>query len=239
MTWLRSRRKNPTFVDQRAGEKRPAIALWFKLPASEWAKVAAAGAFALIAIATVAAVFTRLRWAALLVFGFAFGGVVIWWNEAAGRGHCSGTPALRMPSKTGSSPARYVGSVAHRRPGSADAGDGEGRIEREAGLDRGMRLVQSTKLREGGGQLEIWKRIVPVRLDRPSTPCDRLLERNAGLPEDRRIVGTAAICANRAFCLRSGLHGVQRPKTLALGSVHPCGLSNHQIHPAKVTTRSG
>ena len=27
-------------------------------------------------------------------------------GEAAGRGHCSGTPALRMPSKTGSSPAR-------------------------------------------------------------------------------------------------------------------------------------
>ena len=46
-----------------------AMALWFRLPAPEWAKVAAAGAFALIAIATVAAVFTRRRWAALLVFG--------------------------------------------------------------------------------------------------------------------------------------------------------------------------
>jgi hypothetical protein len=57
-----------------------AMALWFRLPAPEWAKVAAAGAFALIAIATVAAVFTRRRWAALLVFGLAFGGVVIWWN---------------------------------------------------------------------------------------------------------------------------------------------------------------
>ena len=30
--------------------------------------------------------------------------------EAAGGGHCSGTPALRMPSKIGSSWARYVGS---------------------------------------------------------------------------------------------------------------------------------
>ena len=57
-----------------------AMALWFRLPAPEWAKVAAAGAFALIAIATVAAVFARRRWAALLVFGLAFGGVVIWWN---------------------------------------------------------------------------------------------------------------------------------------------------------------
>ena len=42
--------------------------------------------------------------------------------------------------------------VAHRRPDGAGAGDGEGRVERETGLDRGMRLVKSTKLREGGGQ---------------------------------------------------------------------------------------
>jgi Domain of unknown function (DUF4105) len=57
-----------------------AMALWFRLPAPEWAKAAAAGAFALIAVATVASVFTRRRWAALLVFALAFGGVVIWWN---------------------------------------------------------------------------------------------------------------------------------------------------------------
>ena len=57
-----------------------AMALWFRLPAPEWTKVATAGAFALIAIATVAGVFTRRRWAALLVFGLAFGGVAIWWN---------------------------------------------------------------------------------------------------------------------------------------------------------------
>ena len=31
-------------------------------------------------------------------------------GEAAGPGHCSGTPALRRPSKMGSSWARYVGS---------------------------------------------------------------------------------------------------------------------------------
>ena len=45
--------------------------------------------------------------------------------------------------------------VAHRGPGGAGAGDGEGRVEREAGLDGGTRLVNSTKLREGGGQLKI------------------------------------------------------------------------------------
>ena len=57
-----------------------AMALWFRLPAPEWAKVAAAGAFVAIAIATAATVFTRRRWAALLVLGLAFGGIVIWWN---------------------------------------------------------------------------------------------------------------------------------------------------------------
>jgi len=44
--------------------------------------------------------------------------------------------------------------VADRRPGGAGAGDGEGRIEREAGFDSGTRLVQSPKLREGGTQNE-------------------------------------------------------------------------------------
>ncbi len=56
------------------------MALWYRLPAPEWAKASAAGAFALIAIATVVAVFTRRRWAALLVFGLAFAAVVVWWN---------------------------------------------------------------------------------------------------------------------------------------------------------------
>ena len=31
-------------------------------------------------------------------------------SEATGGGHCSGTPALRIPSKKGSSEARYAGS---------------------------------------------------------------------------------------------------------------------------------
>src|SRR6202021_584885 len=34
-------------------------------------------------------------------------------GEAAGGGHCSGTPALRRPSKMGSSWARYVGLSLH------------------------------------------------------------------------------------------------------------------------------
>ncbi len=56
------------------------MALWFRLPAPEWAKVAAAGAFVAIALATVAAVFSHRRWAGLLVFALAFGLVAIWWS---------------------------------------------------------------------------------------------------------------------------------------------------------------
>ncbi len=66
--------------------------------------------------------------------------------------------------------------VAHRRPGGAGAGDGEGRVERETGLDGGTRLVKSTKLREGGGQRKIfaadnfgWPRS-PVETTRPLAP---------------------------------------------------------------------
>ncbi len=76
-------------------------------------------------------------------------------GEAAGGGHCSGTPALRMPSRMALKLGQICRVVAHRRPGGAGAGDGVGRVERETGLDRGMRLVESTKLREGGGQLKI------------------------------------------------------------------------------------
>jgi hypothetical protein len=38
--------------------------------------------------------------------------------------------------------------VAHRRPGGAEAGDGEGRVECEAGLACGPGLIKATKLRE-------------------------------------------------------------------------------------------
>src|SRR5580704_1429195 len=65
--------------------------------------------------------------------------------------------------------------VAHRRKGGAGAGDGEGRVEREAGLDCGMRLVQSTKLRKGGAQHEISIWIISVGLDCPPKPRGRLL----------------------------------------------------------------
>ena len=52
----------------------------------------------------------------------------------------------------GSSWARYVGSSLVAVQSGAGAGDSKGRVEREAGLDCGMRLVQTTKLRQRGPQ---------------------------------------------------------------------------------------
>ena len=75
----------------------------------------------------------------------------------------------------GSSWARYVGSSLIAVQGSAGAGDGEGRVERDTGPNCGMRLVKSTKLREGGGQIKICGRIISIGLDRPAKPRDRLL----------------------------------------------------------------
>src|SRR5271165_5001541 len=65
--------------------------------------------------------------------------------------------------------------IAHSRPKGAGAGDGEGRVERETGLDCGMCLVWSTKVREGGSQQEIRCRIISVGLDCPPKPLNRLI----------------------------------------------------------------
>jgi len=56
------------------------MALWFRLPVADSAKVAIAGAFALIAIVTTVALFTRHSWPSLLVFALAFAAVAIWWS---------------------------------------------------------------------------------------------------------------------------------------------------------------
>ena len=65
--------------------------------------------------------------------------------------------------------------VGPRGPGGAGPRNGECRVERETGIDRGMRFVKSTELREGGGQMKISGRIISVGLDRPTKPRDRLL----------------------------------------------------------------
>ena len=73
-----------------------------------------------------------------------------------------------------------------------------------------MRLVKSTKLRESDGQLKIRSRIISVRLDRPSTPGDRLLptaqkvlrEAHVSHPDKRyRIAGAATqSLSNMSLC---------------------------------------
>ncbi len=57
-----------------------AMALWFRLPAPEWARAAAAGVFVILGLATVLAPLRRRRWVALSVYALAFAGVVVWWG---------------------------------------------------------------------------------------------------------------------------------------------------------------
>ena len=97
-----------------------------------------------------------------------------------GAGHCSGTPALRRPSRTGSSWARNVGSSLTAVQTARAREMVKRRVERETGLDRGTRLVQPTKLRERGGQVKMRVRKISVGLDRPPTPGDRLLVARRG-----------------------------------------------------------
>jgi hypothetical protein len=56
------------------------MALWFRLPAPDWARGAAAGLIAMIGLLTVIALLTARRRIALAVFAVAFGGVVFWWG---------------------------------------------------------------------------------------------------------------------------------------------------------------
>jgi hypothetical protein len=57
-----------------------AMALWFRLPAPEWAKAGASALFVMIGLATVVALFTHKRFAALSGFALAFAAVVLWWQ---------------------------------------------------------------------------------------------------------------------------------------------------------------
>ena len=57
-----------------------ALALWFRLPAPEGLRAAAAVLFAVLGIATIAALFMRRGLMALSVFAIAFGGLLAWWS---------------------------------------------------------------------------------------------------------------------------------------------------------------
>ena len=81
--------------------------------------------------------------------------------------------------------------VAHRGPVDPGARNGEGRVEREAGLDGRIGLVKSAEPRESNGQAKMGFGIVSIGLDRSPTPQHGLLAiaevifRNSGLSEPR------------------------------------------------------
>src|SRR5271165_2729178 len=57
-----------------------AMALWFRLAAPDLTRGVAAGLAGLAALATIVALFTRVRWRALGAFALAFAGVLLWWS---------------------------------------------------------------------------------------------------------------------------------------------------------------
>jgi hypothetical protein len=57
-----------------------ALALWFRFPAPEGLRAAAAVLFAVLGLATIAALFMRRGLMALIVFAIAFGGLLAWWS---------------------------------------------------------------------------------------------------------------------------------------------------------------
>ena len=57
-----------------------ALALWFRLPAPEWARAAGSVVFVILAVWTVMALFTHVRWAALSIFALVLACVVLWWG---------------------------------------------------------------------------------------------------------------------------------------------------------------
>jgi hypothetical protein len=57
-----------------------ALALWFRAPGPEWLRLGAAGAFGLLALAALVALWTARRWRILGPFALAFGALLVWWN---------------------------------------------------------------------------------------------------------------------------------------------------------------
>ena len=57
-----------------------ALALWFRLPAPEGARALAAGLFAALGLATIAALFLRRSLVGLTLFALVFGALILWWS---------------------------------------------------------------------------------------------------------------------------------------------------------------
>ena len=80
-------------------------------------------------------------------------------------GHCSGTPGLAQALKNALKLGQTGRVVGPRGPRGADARDGEGRVDGQTGLDCGLRLIDSVKLSEGGGQMKNRQGIISVGVD--------------------------------------------------------------------------
>jgi Domain of unknown function (DUF4105) len=57
-----------------------ALALWFRVPGPEGVRASVAGLFVVLGLATIAALFTRRRRAAIAIFALAFAGLLVWWS---------------------------------------------------------------------------------------------------------------------------------------------------------------
>jgi hypothetical protein len=57
------------------------LALWFRIPASEFARVLSASLFALLGFATVIAIFSRYRRLAMIGYAVVFASLLIWWSS--------------------------------------------------------------------------------------------------------------------------------------------------------------
>jgi hypothetical protein len=57
-----------------------ALAMWYRLPMPELARIAAGCLFILLGLATIIALFTRLRIQAFVVFLVAFAAILVWWS---------------------------------------------------------------------------------------------------------------------------------------------------------------
>src|ERR1019366_9434412 len=71
-------------------------------------------------------------------------------------------------------PLLQIGLIVARRAGT-EAGEGEGRIERKACLNRRLRFIQLAEMREGRGEVEMRRRKILVGLDAPAKPRDCFL----------------------------------------------------------------
>lgn len=56
------------------------LALWYRLPGTETARMAIGVAFALVGLTTIIAQFTKHRWQSLAIFAAMFGILLFWWN---------------------------------------------------------------------------------------------------------------------------------------------------------------